>query len=112
MKQRFIAATWLFFICTICAAANTPITNEMLVEEQRYTNLLLDPTGNYMTYAFRMHGKPSVMVKQIDSGQVSSIPVPENLNLMWTNWNSTGAMLYLFFIDSQGTIQLYSWDRE
>jgi pimeloyl-ACP methyl ester carboxylesterase len=112
MKRRFIAATWLFFICTICAAGNTPITNQRLVEQERYTNLLLDPTGNYLTYAFRMHGKQAVMVKQINSGGVSSIPVPENLILMWTNWNSTGNMLYLFFYDSQGEKYVYSWDRE
>jgi dipeptidyl aminopeptidase/acylaminoacyl peptidase len=112
MKQRFIAAVWLFFMCTICAAGNTPITNQMLVEHQRYINMLLDPTGNYVTYAFNLHGKPSVMVQQIDNGQVSSIPLPENLNLAWTNWNHRGDMLYLVLLDTKGKMQLYAWDRE
>ena len=112
MKRRFIAATWLFFICTSCAAGNAPITNHLYGEQQNYTNLLLDPSGIYLTYAFRLHGKQSVMIKQINSGAVSNIPVPENLILMWTNWNSTGDMLYLFFYDPQGEMQLYSWDRQ
>ncbi len=112
MKRRFIAATWLFFICTICSAGNTPITNQMLVEHQRYTNLLLDPTGNYVSYGFTLHGKPSVMVQQINSGQVSNIPLPENLNLAWTNWNRTGDILYLYLLDPKQGLQLYAWDRE
>jgi dipeptidyl aminopeptidase/acylaminoacyl peptidase len=111
MKQCFMATIWLLLICSICSAANTPITNQMLVEQQRYENFRLSPTGTNLAYAYKLHDKQTVIVKQINNGQASTIPLPANLSLLWAHWNNTGDLLYLFCQDSQGELLVYSWDQ-